>query len=64
MRQMMPELMAVLPPTQRPWSSGIGALPKATCEPPSRMACASAPPASRGRSEVFRRAPSSSITTE
>jgi hypothetical protein len=63
-RQMMPLLMAVLPPTATPCSSGMGAASRVACEPASRMASAMAPTMSRGRSGVFSQPPSSSMTTE
>jgi hypothetical protein len=59
----MPELIAVLPPTQRPCKSGIGTLLLVASVPMSRADCANASTRPSARSSGFRNAPSSIITT-
>ncbi len=62
-RQMMPELMAVAPPTQRPWSIGSGVEPRVVEVAKSRNAIAMASSTSAGLSAVRSCGPSSSIST-
>ena len=57
-------LTTVLPPTQRPWMSGMNDRPDMTCVPASRIICRKATLTDSPKLRVFTHGPSSTMATE